>query len=69
MTRLPDGAGTPFLLDQDRLSDAVVDRRAHFVPALRCCIVTGGATPGCVAATVEEGVGLGYEFITVSDAT
>ena len=30
---------------------------------------TGGAVGGCLSATVCEGVGLGYEFTVVADAT
>ncbi|MGH8546869.1 MAG: isochorismatase family protein [Gammaproteobacteria bacterium] len=36
---------------------------------VRKCIVTGGGIRGCVDETVEEGVGLGHQFIIVSDAT
>lgn len=36
---------------------------------VRRCLVTGGAVGGCLSATVCEGVGLGYEFTVVGDAT
>ena len=32
------------------------------------CVVTGGATTGCLAATVRDGAALGYRFTVVSDA-
>ncbi len=35
---------------------------------VRRCIVTGGATGGCVDETVREGVGYGYDVTLVSDA-
>ncbi|MCS4538252.1 MAG: cysteine hydrolase [Thaumarchaeota archaeon] len=64
-----------------RADDIVVVKRGHsafsFTTLHRIlrnlevdkCIVTGGAVNGCVADTVMEGAGLGYEFIVVSDAT
>ena len=33
------------------------------------CIVTGGGVVGCLADSVVEGAGLGYDFFIVSDAT
>ena len=33
------------------------------------CIVTGGGVVGCLADSVVEGAGLGYEVVIVSDAT
>ena len=36
---------------------------------VRRCIVTGGGIYGCVEDSVREGVGLGYGFTVVSDAT
>ncbi len=33
------------------------------------CLVTGGATTGCVSDTVREGIGLGYGVTVISDAT
>ncbi|MBM3897046.1 MAG: isochorismatase family protein [Thaumarchaeota archaeon] len=64
-----------------REDDIVVVKRGHSAFAsttlhrilrnlgVDTCIVTGGAVNGCVADTVMEGVGLGYKFIAVSDAT
>ena len=33
------------------------------------CVVSGGAVPGCVADTVEQGTALGYQVTVASDAT
>ena len=33
------------------------------------CVVSGGAIHGCIEATVREGVGLGYTFTVVPDAS
>ncbi|MEA2640583.1 MAG: biuret amidohydrolase [Chloroflexota bacterium] len=32
------------------------------------CFISGGATSGCVAATVADGAALGYDFTVISDA-
>lgn len=72
-TELADG-----LVPRD--SDVVIEKAGNsgfnFTPlhrvlrniGIRRCIVTGGAAPGCVAATVGDGASLGYTMITVSDA-
>jgi nicotinamidase-related amidase len=66
---------------QPEVGDFVLEKKGHsafgFTPVhrilrnlrVRRCIVTGGATSGCVSDTVREGVGLGYEMAVVSDAT
>lgn len=66
---------------QPEPQDVVVDKKGNsgfgFTPLHRIlrnrgihrCIVTGGATGGCVSDTVREGVALGYEMTVVSDAT
>lgn len=36
---------------------------------VRRCLVTGGATSGCVRATVFDGLALGYEMTVIADAT
>ena len=35
----------------------------------RRLLVTGGATTGCVWATVQDGVALGYDMTVIADAT
>lgn len=36
---------------------------------IRRCLVTGGATTGCVRATVFDGLALGYDVTVIADAT
>lgn len=36
---------------------------------VRRLVIVGGATHGCISDTVREGIGLGYDFNVVSDAT
>lgn len=77
------GAPTAAWVDglEPEAQDVVVDKKGNsgfgFTPlhrilrnrGIHCCIVTGGATGGCVSDTVREGVALGYQMTVVSDAT
>jgi nicotinamidase-related amidase len=80
---LSDGTWGAQIVDglEVREEDLILNKKARssfcFTPLHRVlrnlrvgqCIVTGGAIHACVEDTVREGVGFGYRFTVVSDAT